>query len=564
VGALAGLRAAGPGRAVAEYLPPPDARPQVAIVAAACGARHGWTQIPIVGRGVAIARTAPGAAIRVTIGARSYGPAVADANGEARVTVDVPPGVRFAHQGERPLDLRVPPSRHAHVLLDPPALRADRAAEVRVLAFAVTAEGAPRGAAPLRLTASAGALGDAVELEPGVTLARWTLPAGPAGRPRLEARLEGDAGPPAVAELERPAGPPARIDAAPDRAVAVAGEAPVQLDVTVLDAAGNPAPDDLRVEPEGLVLERRGTGPGTWAVGLEVPERLAGRAALEVSLAAGEAAAAARVALAAAPAERLAVEPETPEVVADGRATLGFRVALLDRFGNPVDATPPAAESREGSEVATVRDGDGFLVTVRPRRRFEPAEDVVTITGAGRTERLPVALRARAPLVALAARVGMVAAAGGARSGYLGAGAELFPSARLGGSLEAGALALAREDRVRPGAAAVALRGEVRYLPVVASLRWRWSPSPGTVVLVGAGGALAAASAEVRVAGQPAVRENGAAAGAQLSLGAGRRLGAGALTVELRGLWLTALGLEAVRGRTLAAGLVAGWSHAVF
>jgi hypothetical protein len=318
------------------------------------------------------------------------------------------------------------------------------------------------------------------------------------------------------------------------------------------------------VEPPDLVLERRGTGPGTWAVGLEVPERLAGRAALDVSVAAGDAAASAHVALAAAPAERLAVEPAAREVVADGRATLGIRVALLDRFGNPSLETPPAAESREGSEVATVREGDGFLVTVRPRRRLAPADDLVTITGAGRTERLPLALRPPAPLVAVAARVGLVAASSGAASGYLGAAVELRPSSRLGASLEAGALALGREDRVLVGAAAVALRGEVRYLPLVASLRARWAPSPRTALLAGAGAALAAASAEVRVAGQPAVRENGLAAGAQLSLGAGRRLGAGTLTVEARGLWLSDLGLEAVRGRVLAAGLVAGWSHAVF
>jgi hypothetical protein len=563
-GSVVGVRTVGPGRAVADYVPPPEARPQVAIVVAACGTRYGWTPIPIVGRGIAIARTQPGAAIRVIIGTRSYGPAIADASGEARVTVDVPPGVRFAYQGERPLDLRVPPARHAHVVVDPPAMRADRPAEVRVLAFAVTAAGAPRGAAPLRLAASAGTLDRPVEIEPGVSLARWTLPAGAAGRVRVEAHLDGDAGSPGVAELARPPGPPALIEAAPDRTLAVAGDPPVQLDVTVLDAAGNPAPGDLRVEPPDLVLERRGTGPGTWAVGLEVPEQLAGRAALDVSVAAGDAAASAHVALAAAPAERLAVEPAAREVVADGRATLGIRVALLDRFGNPALETPPAAESREGSEVATVRDGDGFLVTVRPRRRLAPADDLVTITGAGRTERLPLALQPPAPLVAVAARVGLVAASSGAASGYLGAAVELHPSSRLGASLEAGALALGREDRVPVGAAAVALRGEVRYLPLVASLRGRWAPSPRTVLLAGAGAALAAASAEVRVAGQPAVRENGLAAGAQLSLGAGRRLGAGTMTVEARGLWLSDLGLEAVRGRVLAAGLVAGWSHAVF
>jgi hypothetical protein len=562
VGTVRRVRAAGPRRDVAEYAPPPEARPLVAIVTAVCGDRWGWTAIPVVGRGVATAHTRPGAAIHVTIGERSYGPAVADGEGAVRVAVDVPPGVRFAYHGARPLDLGVPPAPHAHVVAGPIVVRADREETVRVLAFAVTDAGAPRAGAPLALSASAGVVGSAVEIEPGVALARWTLPPGRAGRVRLEARLADDDGPPAAVEVERRPGPPARVEAFPDRAQAVAGEAPLQLDVAVTDAAGNPAPEEPRVEPKDLVLERRGVGPGLWAVGLAVPERLAGRSELSVSIAAGGAAGAARVPLLAAPAATLAVEPAGREVVAGGREAFSLRVALRDRFGN---ASPdvPEVETDGPADVETVRDGESFVVTVRPRRGLGRRYDAVTIHGAGRSERIPLAVRGADPRLALSGRAGFLASTGGGRSAYLGGETALWPSARLGAALEAGAFAFGRRERVPLPGRSAELRSDVRYLPVVASLRWRAEPTPDTLVVVGAGAALAPLSAEVRLEGEPPVRESGLAAGGLLSLGAGRHLGSGTLLVEARALWLADPGLHAVRGRVLAGGLALGWSHAV-
>jgi hypothetical protein len=561
VGTVSGVEVVAPGRAQAEYRPPPEARPQIAIVTATCGDRHGWTTVPIVGRGIAVARTDPGASISVTIGTRRFGPAVADGHGVARVAVEVPPGVRFAHQGERPLDLRVPPAQHVHVVAHPPEVRADREETVRVLAYAITPAGAPRSAAPLRLAASAGALPEPVEVAPGVWLARWTLPAGPAGQAVVEARLEDDPGPAASVEVARRPGPPARIDASADRAVAVAGEAPVQLDVSVVDAAGNPTPADLRVEPHDAVLDRRELEPGRWAIGLEVPELLLGRTALDVSVVAGEVAAAASVRFDPAPAVTLAVEPSARDVVADGEAALALRVKLQDRFGNPVLDPPPAATTHASADVAVVRDGDAFRLTVRPRRRLAAGEETVTITGAGRTELLPVTVRSTEPRLAVAARAGWLAATGALRAPYASVEATLWPWGRYGLSLEAGAFADARGGRVSVDGAALELRGAVRYLPLVLSARWRGTPSAATVLLAGAGGLVSAVAGEVRVAGQPPVRENGLAAGGQLSFGAGRRLGAGTAFVEVRSLWIADPGIEPVHGRVVALGLTAGWAH---
>jgi hypothetical protein len=501
--------------------------------------------------------------VSVTIGTRSFGPVLADDAGLAQVPVDVPPGVSFAYQGERPLDLRVPPAPHVFVEARPAELRADVEEVVAVRAYVITGDGAPRAGAPVRFDVSEGTLAGVEEVEPGVTVARWILPPGRAGSGAVRAAVEGDPGPPASAAVVRRPGPPARVDAAPDRALAVAGEAPVQLDVRVLDAAGNPTAAPLRVEPAGPVLLVREAGPGEWTVGLDVPERLEGRAAVDVRLDAAGAARPVRVPLAAAAPATVTVAVGAREVVADGQAALELRVEQRDRFGNPAVEPPPAAATAMGSELTTGRDGDAFRVVVRPRRRLAPAEEAVTITAAGRTERLAVALRAADARATLSGRVGYLASAGGLRSAFAGVEAALWPERRrrLGLAVEAGAFSFDRTDDVLAAGAAAQLKGVVRYLPVAAIARWRAAPSERTVLQAGAGAVVAPLAASLRLGDQPEVRETGVAAGALASFGAGARLGRGQAFLEARLLWLADPGLEIVRGRLVATGLVAGWSH---
>ncbi|HET7824271.1 MAG TPA: hypothetical protein VFK90_03015, partial [Anaeromyxobacter sp.] len=133
-----------PGVFEAVLEPPLEAHPQLALVAAvAPGGEVGYAWLPLVGRGVAIARTEPNAKVSVRIRTRTFGPALADANGVASVPVEVPPGERYAYDRGRALDLRVPPLRQAVLLLDRRELRADRAETVTVWAFAATPDGAP-------------------------------------------------------------------------------------------------------------------------------------------------------------------------------------------------------------------------------------------------------------------------------------------------------------------------------------------------------------------------------------------------------------------------------------
>src|SRR5207302_76594 len=111
VGTIEGLHRARDGIWEAQYVPPDDAIPQVAILTAAAGGEVAWLAIPLWAEGDAVVKTRPRGRISVDIGSQTFGPVVADAHGNAVVPVVVPPGVYEAHQGKRVIPLHVPPSR---------------------------------------------------------------------------------------------------------------------------------------------------------------------------------------------------------------------------------------------------------------------------------------------------------------------------------------------------------------------------------------------------------------------------------------------------------------------
>jgi hypothetical protein len=273
VGRIESLRPLGAGRFAAEYRPPAGAHPQVAIVAAVADDRWGWTAIPLAGRGMATARSAPGAAIRVTIGDVEFGPVQADAAGRAEVPVTVPAGVAYAYHRDERLELNVPPTLHVHVALGRAAVGADVEQVVPLRIFAVTAAGAPRAGAPVVAEVTRGEIAGLVEIAPGEHVGTLRLSPGAAGRVEVRARLADEPEFASSSALDRLAGPPARIalDAGANRVVA--GESgPLTLRVRVTDAAGNgvdaePSLQATEGELAALVpLER-----GTWETALGIP-----------------------------------------------------------------------------------------------------------------------------------------------------------------------------------------------------------------------------------------------------------------------------------------------------
>src|SRR5919204_3423225 len=143
VGAIQNLRRDGPDRWLADYVPPDELFPQVAIVAAVAPDEIAWTALPLCGRGVAEVRTRARARISVKIGGETFGPTQADAHGEAHVPIIVPPGIHEAWHGRQRIALQVPATPRVHLLTFQDRARADRVEQIDVVVLATDEVGRP-------------------------------------------------------------------------------------------------------------------------------------------------------------------------------------------------------------------------------------------------------------------------------------------------------------------------------------------------------------------------------------------------------------------------------------
>jgi len=256
VGRVEGIRRLPGGGFTARYRPPAERVPQVAIVSAVARTHHGfedgWIAIPLSGEGDARVRAAPGSEVTLRIGDRTFGPGTANGEGVAIIPVIVPPGVREAHQGFRPIDLRVPETPLLHAVQDRTAIHADREEKVRVVAYVVAPHGAARRGDLPTFEPSRGTVAVS-EREAGAFQAVWTLPPGPAGEERLSIRLPAAAASRAVLRVEGAAGPPAIVAVSFDRDALVAGGDAV-VTARVLDAGGNQVPGELSLSARGASL----------------------------------------------------------------------------------------------------------------------------------------------------------------------------------------------------------------------------------------------------------------------------------------------------------------------
>jgi hypothetical protein len=396
-GKVEGLRRLPGGGFAAHYRPPAQHVPQVAIVAAtvrgARGLEDGWVAIPMSGRGKARVRGAPGSAVTLRVGDQVFGPAVTGGDGVAAIPVVVPPGIREAHQGFRPIDLHVPETSLLHVVADRSAVAADREERLRVLAYVVAPHGAARrGDAPV-FEPSRGTVSVA-EREAGAYAASWTLPPGPAGEDRLVVRLPTAPASRAVLRVEALAGAPAVVALAVDRDALVAGGPAAHVTARALDAAGNPVPATLALDVRGAqlsdVVERR---PGEVRARLSPGTLLGAHEAVVTATATALGISGAR-AVPLLPAEPAEGRFEEHAVVrGDGQRETLLRLTVTDRFGNPVLAAPTAtAERGRIAAVVAAAPGAWDVRYVAPAVE-QPAPDVVVA-------RLGAARATLSPLVA--------------------------------------------------------------------------------------------------------------------------------------------------------------------
>ena len=329
----------------ARFLAPAAHFPELAIIAAEQdkpGARA-FVTVALPAPARPAFRTAPGGKVSVWVAGRSFGPETADASGQARVSIVVPPGVTTATvrstdarglSSEKTIDLRPPPFPHL-LLLAPAALPAGGVVEVGLIG--IDLDGQPVDESRLVLRSS--------HLRPHPLgakdrVARYLVRVPPqmaAGPLRLTARLLPDPNQVAASNGEEPddldalatslpiqAGPLAHLSVVPQRArLVVRGDDlyghPVPVDNVEIFVDGRPARLEPTEEGDAVVLNQ-GHEAGRASHPVEVEVMLDGIYARY------------RV-----PAQAIAAAPEHPAPSAEraygGRAAVGAALGMLWRRG---------------------------------------------------------------------------------------------------------------------------------------------------------------------------------------------------------------------------------------
>lgn len=194
-----------PGIFVAEFRPPDDTIPRVAILSAQAekdrSLHSGWAVLPLWGAADAVIRGKPLSWLTVSIGPNQFGPVKADATGAASVHAVIPPGVDDARAGTRLVNLRVPPTPTLLVVLDREQAKGGREQQVGVRLYATARNGDPLPSARFLLQPGEGIVSEPVPGAPGESIAIWTVPPDATGTIRLTASLADSPSLRSVAEL---------------------------------------------------------------------------------------------------------------------------------------------------------------------------------------------------------------------------------------------------------------------------------------------------------------------------------------------------------------------------
>ena len=560
VGTIEGLHRARDGIWEAQYVPPDDAIPQVAILTAAAGGEVAWLAIPLWAEGDAVVKTRPRGRISVDIGSRTFGPVVADAHGNAVVPVVVPPGVYEAHHGKRVIPLEVPATRTIHVAFGEAALIADRAQTLSVYVVAVTAQGTPRSGAAVRLRTTRGNLSDLRERAPGLYQASLSLAPGVPGEVRVSASLEDAKDFVAEAALSLEGGPAAKIVVSTDRERINADDPRVRLHVTARDVAGNPPGEDLSFEASAGQMIAAPAGPGEWNLTLSLQPSFGGRDTVEVRARASGTSAARTLPLIPGPLESISFDRETAEAVADGASPLRLAVHFTDRYGNAVSGVQSELSAGQGRAQLEERDGTLYASYVPPLLR-EPGETDLALRAGSTVGRAHVTLVPNLTSAALSAKAGMLSNFSGFTTPLLGVAAALRTD-RLGPHLALGIeldyAHRSQSDLVPAGGTNLLVDSSLDLLLVHLQTSWRRQLSEEIAIWIGAGPSLAAYWTRVRVADAGTRRGFATAPGLHATMGVERRVGRLVPFLEARAGWITSPGLPMLTGPLRTLSLFAG------
>ena len=561
VGSLIKLRREGPESWTAEYVPPRETFPQVALLAALVSGELAWTSLPLWGRGVALVQTRAGARISVDIGARTFGPAQADERGQALVPVIVPPGVHEVRHRGRRIDLPVPDAPRLHVVLLEERARADRVEKVTVCVLATDDEGKPRPGAQLVLRPDRGDVSAAQERAAGEVWATWTLPPGSAGTARLRVALADAPTLLAQAKLTLEPGPPATVSLTADRESVVAGaSSQVTLRAGARDTAGNASLVPLAVSGPADFGAFVAARPGEWR--WHPPDSFGGRQSVElVAHPAGTAEPHASVLLRLVPGEpsSASIEPGAPAVRTGPGGRLLLRVRRTDRFGNLVPGAAPAASAEEGSIAGIEPQTDGaYLATYLPPRRWNREDTVVDVRWSEAAARTRVVLLPGLAPVAISPKVGALSNFARLNSPVAAVEASLRTD-RFGPELAFSAeLAWYFSSREQVVGQLGNAQGRVDFFGLSAQVALRMPLGIRTTVWAGGGPSLQAIASKLQLGSEPQISESALVLGAAVSLGIERRFARAVPFAELRWSRHRNPSLSTLTGAISATSLVLG------
>ena len=532
------------GTYAAEYTPPDETVPQIAILSAIARTERGpeaaYVAVPLWGQGDAVVKTRPRARIEVSIGDQTFGPVKADETGTALVPVVVPPGISAARHGSRDIDLHIPPQRRVHVAVAGDPVLADRENRIDVFVFEVDAAGSPARSPSFALRTTRGAASAPEEMGLGAWKVRWTVPAGTTGAARITVA---DGGPDldAASDLALVAGPAARVDVRAERTALRAGEEGLNFTADAFDGAGNPSAEPLRFTARPGRVEAHASGVGSWSMHVAVPAGFGGRDSLQVeavSPSSGQVAGTAAVAL--LPGDPIAARAdEVAPARADGVSEARVRFSVADRYGNPVSSLAPSAAADRGSVRSVVAVGPGRYEAVYvPQASRVKGDALVDIAAGAARARARIPLLPQLPALAVSPKLGALSNLGDLSSPLLGLEIA-FRSDRLGPKIFfAGDLSywFSQESAAFAGqtAQAVSTRSRTDFLTAAASIGTRFDAGSRTRVFFGGGPAITHLWSRFRVTGQPATYDTATLLGAQVSAGVERAMWRGVPFVEGR------------------------------
>jgi hypothetical protein len=524
VGRIAKLRSDGTDQWVAEYLPPDDTIPQLALITAAAGDDAAFIALPLWGQGDAVVKTRPRARIEVQIEGDKY-PAIADDRGTAVVPVNVPPGVTAAKHGSQSIDLHVPPLRLVHVAADRDTSNADQAEVVQLLLFAVRSDGSPRDGARFVVRPTRGRVEQPRQRAPGIYQASWTLGPGAVERASVSVALEESPSLAAECTIGLVAGPIASLQLVADRARIVAGERELAVRAVALDAKGNPSAEPLRFE--STVGDVHGSGT---EVHVEVPSSFEGRSELRLTARpASRGQPSAELVLPLVPAEARSAEidvlPRNEHVHADGSTAFPVRLRILDRYGNSIPDAQLEVTTDRGSLALPARyDSGSYVATYQPPLSYDHASATIAVRSGAAEARARVDLLPEVPRLALSPRIGVLTNFSGLTSPVVAFETSLRTH-RFGPELSFSAdISYAMRNAGGSSPDGITARAHTDWITASVGVAWRAPLSGRFFGWVGAGPQLTTIIARTQVAGNPSQTNLAAVAGGYLAAGVERKV----------------------------------------